>query len=49
MNLEAKQLIVFQEPSTDNYQVQKNYSQATISTLVFPGIEILVENLLMLS
>lgn len=49
VNLEAQQLIVFQEPSTDNYQVQKTYSQGTIFTVVFPGIEILVEKLLMLS
>ena len=46
VNVEAKQLIVFQQPSTDNYQVQKTYSQGTISTVVFPEIEILVENLL---
>ncbi|NEP85942.1 MAG: Uma2 family endonuclease [Okeania sp. SIO2C2] len=41
-----EQLIVFQEPSKDDYQVQKNYSQGTIFTLVFPELEILVEKLL---
>ncbi|NEQ76333.1 MAG: Uma2 family endonuclease [Okeania sp. SIO2C9] len=46
VDLVNEQLIVFQEPSKDDYQVQKNYNQGTIFTLVFPEIEILVENLL---
>ncbi len=41
-----QQLIVFKEPSKDDYQVQKTYSQGNIFTVVFPEIEILVEKLL---
>ncbi|MGK7920492.1 MAG: Uma2 family endonuclease [Trichodesmium sp.] len=46
VDVKNEQLIVFKEPSKDDYQVEKNYSQGNIFTLVFPEIEILVEKLL---
>ena len=46
LDLKAQQLIVFQQPSGDTYQIKQTYSQGTISLVAFPDIEVSVEKLL---
>ena len=47
VNVAVQQLIVFQQPSADNYQIQQTYSQGTIFTIAFPELEVSVEKLLL--
>ena len=46
VDLKARQLIVFQQPSGNTYQIKRTYSQGTISLVAFPNIEVSVEKLL---
>lgn len=45
IDVEAKQLTVFQHPLADDYQTQKIYIQGTISPLAFPDLQVLITKL----
>ncbi len=45
VDLEAQQLIVFQQPSADSYQIKQTYSQGTLSPVAFSHVEVSVEKL----
>ncbi|MGB3532283.1 MAG: Uma2 family endonuclease [Microcoleaceae cyanobacterium] len=46
IDLKAQQLIVFQQPSANEYQIQQTYTQGTLSPTAFDKIELSVEKLL---
>ncbi|AOY79033.1 MAG: Uma2 family endonuclease [Moorea sp. SIO1G6] len=46
VDLKAQQLIVFQQPSGDSYQIKQTYSQGSLSLVVFPDIQVTVEKLI---
>lgn len=46
VNAKAQQLIVFQQPSAERYQIKQTRDEGTLYPLAFPDIEVSVETLL---
>ncbi|NEO66609.1 MAG: Uma2 family endonuclease, partial [Moorea sp. SIO4G2] len=46
VDLKAQQLIVFQQPSGDSYQIKQTKAYGTLYPVAFPHVEVSVEKLI---
>lgn len=45
VDLKARQLITFRQPSGDNYQIKQTYSQGSLFPVAFPDVELSIKKL----